>query len=59
VASLRELAEEIRKNNQYSPSLSPLDKLKSEMNQAIESEQYERAAELRDAIRKMKNQNLA
>jgi hypothetical protein len=37
--------------------LSPLEKLKRQLQQAIETEQYEEAARLRDAIRKITTSN--
>ena len=49
VASLREWLAELRKVK----PLTPVEKLRHEMEQAVEAEKYERAAELRDAIRAM------
>ena len=45
--SLREWLEELRKVK----PMTPVEKLRQEMEQAVEAEKYERAAELRDAIR--------
>lgn len=50
VASLREWLEELRKVK----PLTPVEKLRHEMEQAVEAEKYERAAELRDAIRELR-----
>lgn len=47
VVSLREWLEELRKVK----PMTPVEKLRHEMEQAVEAEKYERAAELRDAIR--------
>ena len=49
VVSLREWLEELRKVK----PMTPVEKLRQEMEQAVEAEKYERAAELRDAIRDM------
>ena len=48
--SLAEWLGELRKLK----PLTPVDKLRREMERAVEDEKYERAAELRDAIRNMK-----
>lgn len=47
--SLREWLKELREKK----PLSPLEKLRREMEQAVNSEQYERAAKLRDEIKAM------
>jgi UvrB/uvrC motif len=49
VTSLREWLEELRKIK----PLTPVEKLRQEMEKAVEAEKYERATELRDAIRNM------
>ena len=53
VVSLREWLEELRKVK----PLTPVEKLRHEMEQAVEAEKYERAAELRDAIRNMQRKS--
>jgi len=50
MTSLREWLEELRKVK----PLTPVEKLRHEMEQAVEAEKYERAAELRDAIRELR-----
>ena len=50
VTSLREWLGELKKIK----PLTPVEKLRHEMDQAVKAEQYERAAELRDAIRNLK-----
>lgn len=50
VANLREWLAELRKVK----PLTPAEKLRREMEQAIQDEKYERAAELRDAIRDLR-----
>jgi len=50
VKSLAEWLAELRKLQ----PLTPVEKLRREMERAVEDEKYERAAELRDAIRNMK-----
>lgn len=49
VAGLREWLDELKKIK----PLTPVEKLRYEMDQAVREEQYERAAELRDAIRNL------
>lgn len=49
IVSLREWLEELRKVK----PMTPVEKLRQEMEQAVDAEKYERAAELRDAIRDM------
>jgi len=49
-ASLEEWLQELRKDR----PLSPIEEMTKEMEQAIHSEKYERAAELRDAIEALK-----
>ncbi len=44
-------------NSEPEAELSPLEKLKKQLQQAIETEQYEEAARLRDAIRKITTSN--
>lgn len=63
--TLKEWLAELRKKNKAASKpkppkppkvLSPLDQLRREMARAVRAEQYERAAELRDAIRAMEAQ---
>jgi excinuclease UvrABC helicase subunit UvrB len=58
VTVLREWLTELRKKQPAKPPLpissvpvTPLERLRGEMEQAVKAEQYELAAELRDAIR--------
>ena len=53
VTALRDLAEQIQKNR----PLSELEKLEKQMRGAIERQEFERAAQLRDRIRGMKEAN--
>jgi hypothetical protein len=50
LAALRDLAEQIQKNR----PLSELEKLEKQMNSAVEQQEFERAAQLRDRIRGLK-----
>jgi hypothetical protein len=50
VTSLREWLVELRKIK----PMTPVDKLRHEMEKAVQDEKYERAAELRDAIRELR-----
>ena len=49
IANLRELSEEIRRKK----PLTELDKLKLELEEAVEREDFEKAAKLRDVIRRL------
>jgi hypothetical protein len=62
VTTLKEWLAELRKKNKAASrpkppkpprAVSPLDQMRREMARAVKAEQYERAAELRDAIRAM------
>jgi hypothetical protein len=61
VITLREWLDELRKQKPEAPPkppkpprvLSPLEKMRREMDKAVKAEQYEKAAEIRDAIRAM------
>jgi protein-arginine kinase activator protein McsA len=44
---------EVQNHNAQSENISEVDKLKSELKLAIEKEEYEKAAVLRDEIRKI------
>jgi excinuclease UvrABC helicase subunit UvrB len=50
IGSLREWLGELRKLK----PLTPVEKLRHEMEKAVKDEKYERAAELRDAIRELR-----
>lgn len=52
--ALRELAGQIRKNR----PLSELEQLENQLRRAIERQEFERAAQLRDRIRALKKQNI-
>lgn len=52
LSALRDLAEQIQKNR----PLSELEKLEKQMNTAIERQEFERAAQLRDRIRGLKKE---
>lgn len=54
LTALRELAEQIQKNR----PLSELEKLEHQMRRAVERQEFERAAQLRDRIRAMKKQQV-
>lgn len=54
LAALRELAAQIRRNR----PLSELDQLQHQLRRAIERQEFERAAQLRDKIRDLKKQQI-
>jgi hypothetical protein len=54
LAALRELATQIQKNR----PLSELDQLERQMQRAVEGQEFERAAQLRDRIRALKKQQI-
>ena len=61
ISVLKEWLKELRLKQPTKPSApppppSPLDQLRKEMEKAVRAEQYERAAELRDAIRAMEQE---
>lgn len=54
LAAMRELAEQIQKNR----PLSELEQLEKQLHRAIERQEFERAAQLRDRIRALKKQQV-
>ncbi len=54
LTALRELADQIRKNR----PLSELEQLERQLQRAVERQEFERAAALRDRIRMLKQQNI-
>jgi hypothetical protein len=54
LAAMRELAEQIQKNR----PLSELEQLEQQLHRAIERQEFERAAQLRDRIRALKKQQV-
>jgi len=54
LTALRELAAQIQKNR----PLSEIEKLEKQLNRAIERQEFERAAQLRDKIRALKKQQI-
>src|SRR6478609_10878012 len=57
VSVLKEWLKELRLKQPSAPVTppSPIDQMKKEMEKAVRAEQYERAAELRDAIKAMES----
>jgi hypothetical protein len=53
LAALRELASQIQKNR----PLSELERLEHQLRRAIETQEFERAAQLRDRLRELRNQH--
>jgi protein-arginine kinase activator protein McsA len=54
LTALRELAEQIQKNR----PLSEMEQLEHQLRRAVERQEFERAAKLRDRIREMKKQQI-
>jgi len=55
ITALSELAEQLEKNR----PLSKLEKLEKQLHRAVDQQEFERAAELRDQIRELKKQQVA